>query len=54
MQVHGAAPDAVDVQGAFGGWTVMLNIDQAREAGFRRLLESGGAKVCFLLSSVLF
>ncbi|XP_057679751.1 DNA topoisomerase 2-binding protein 1 [Corythoichthys intestinalis] len=31
--------------GAFTGWTVMLNIDQAREAGFRRLLESGGAKV---------
>uniref|UniRef100_A0A8C1NQ52 DNA topoisomerase II binding protein 1 n=1 Tax=Cyprinus carpio TaxID=7962 RepID=A0A8C1NQ52_CYPCA len=33
-------------EGAFGGWTVMLNIDQAREAGFRRLLQSGGAKVC--------
>uniref|UniRef100_A0A8C1XPF1 DNA topoisomerase II binding protein 1 n=1 Tax=Cyprinus carpio TaxID=7962 RepID=A0A8C1XPF1_CYPCA len=32
-------------EGAFGGWTVMLNIDQAREAGFRRLLQSGGAKV---------
>lgn len=42
----GAVPDAVDVQGAFGGWTVMLNIDHAREAGFRRLLQSGGAKVC--------
>lgn len=38
------------MQGAFGGWTVMLNIDQAREAGFRRLLQSGGAKVCLLLS----
>ncbi|XP_052398540.1 DNA topoisomerase 2-binding protein 1-A isoform X1 [Carassius gibelio] len=34
-----------NTEGAFGGWTVMLNIDQAREAGFRRLLESGGAKV---------
>nr|XP_023688570.1 DNA topoisomerase 2-binding protein 1 [Paramormyrops kingsleyae] len=34
-----------DQQGAFSGWTVMLNIDQAREAGFRRLLQSGSAKV---------
>ncbi len=51
MQVHGAAPNAVDMQGAFGGWTVMLNIDQAREAGFRRLLQSGGAKVFCLLFS---
>uniref|UniRef100_A0A667ZXH6 DNA topoisomerase II binding protein 1 n=1 Tax=Myripristis murdjan TaxID=586833 RepID=A0A667ZXH6_9TELE len=32
-------------EGAFSGWTVMLNIDQNREAGFRRLLQSGGAKV---------
>ncbi|KAL6462635.1 hypothetical protein MHYP_G00290570 [Metynnis hypsauchen] len=32
-------------EGAFGGWTVMLNIDHARDAGFRRLLQSGGAKV---------
>nr|XP_057916288.1 DNA topoisomerase 2-binding protein 1 [Doryrhamphus excisus] len=31
--------------GAFSGWTVMLNIDQNREDGFRRLLQSGGAKV---------
>lgn len=52
-QVHGAVPDAVDVQGAFGGWTVMLNIDHARDAGFRRLLQSGGAKVCCLLSNCL-
>uniref|UniRef100_A0A8C1NYD4 DNA topoisomerase II binding protein 1 n=1 Tax=Cyprinus carpio TaxID=7962 RepID=A0A8C1NYD4_CYPCA len=48
------SPDAVDVQGAFGGWTVMLNIDQAREAGFRRLLESGGAKVLPDPSPLLF
>ncbi|XP_018620716.2 DNA topoisomerase 2-binding protein 1 isoform X2 [Scleropages formosus] len=33
------------LEGAFSGWTVMLNIDQGREAGFRRLLQSGGAKV---------
>ncbi|XP_061877402.1 DNA topoisomerase 2-binding protein 1-A-like [Entelurus aequoreus] len=32
-------------EGAFSGWSVMLNIDQNREAGFRRLLQSGGAKV---------
>uniref|UniRef100_UPI0037E893DB DNA topoisomerase 2-binding protein 1 n=1 Tax=Semicossyphus pulcher TaxID=241346 RepID=UPI0037E893DB len=32
-------------EGAFGGWTVMLNIDQSRESGFRRLLQSGSAKV---------
>ncbi|XP_072546997.1 DNA topoisomerase 2-binding protein 1 isoform X2 [Salminus brasiliensis] len=32
-------------EGAFGGWVVMLNIDHARDAGFRRLLQSGGAKV---------
>ncbi|XP_039983291.1 DNA topoisomerase 2-binding protein 1 isoform X2 [Xiphias gladius] len=31
--------------GAFSGWSVMLNIDQNRESGFRRLLQSGGAKV---------
>uniref|UniRef100_A0A8C2XJK3 DNA topoisomerase II binding protein 1 n=1 Tax=Cyclopterus lumpus TaxID=8103 RepID=A0A8C2XJK3_CYCLU len=31
--------------GAFSGWTVMLNIDQIRESGFRRLLQSGRAKV---------
>lgn len=31
--------------GSFSGWTVMLNIDQGRDAGFRRLLQSGGAKV---------
>uniref|UniRef100_A0A8B9L3Y7 BRCT domain-containing protein n=1 Tax=Astyanax mexicanus TaxID=7994 RepID=A0A8B9L3Y7_ASTMX len=34
-----------DKEGAFGGWIVMLNIDHARDAGFRRLLQSGGAKV---------
>ncbi|KAF3836309.1 hypothetical protein F7725_028867 [Dissostichus mawsoni] len=31
-------------EGAFSGWTVMLNIDQSRESGFRRLLQSGRAK----------
>ncbi|KAM7369735.1 hypothetical protein PAMP_011036 [Pampus punctatissimus] len=34
-----------DPGGAFSGWKVMLNIDHNRESGFRRLLQSGGAKV---------
>ncbi|XP_029481832.1 DNA topoisomerase 2-binding protein 1-like [Oncorhynchus nerka] len=37
--------DRNDQEGSFSGWTVMLNIDQTRESGFRRLLQSGGAKV---------
>nr|XP_046149313.1 DNA topoisomerase 2-binding protein 1-like isoform X2 [Oncorhynchus gorbuscha] len=37
--------DRNDLEGSFSGWTVMLNIDQTRESGFRRLLQSGGAKV---------
>ncbi|KAL4635475.1 DNA topoisomerase 2-binding protein 1 isoform X2 [Arapaima gigas] len=41
-------------EGAFSGWTVMLNIDQGREAGFRRLLQSGGAKVFPSLSPSLY
>ncbi|KAJ8009992.1 hypothetical protein DPEC_G00069920 [Dallia pectoralis] len=35
----------MEQEGAFSGWAVMLNIDQSRESGFRRLLQSGGAKV---------
>ncbi|XP_061413501.1 DNA topoisomerase 2-binding protein 1 [Lethenteron reissneri] len=31
--------------GAFGGWKVILNIEQSKESGFRRLLQSGGAEV---------
>uniref|UniRef100_UPI00398E5BD6 DNA topoisomerase 2-binding protein 1 n=1 Tax=Pristiophorus japonicus TaxID=55135 RepID=UPI00398E5BD6 len=38
--------------GAFNGWKVILNFDHAKEAGFRRLLLSGGAKV--LPSHLLF
>ncbi|XP_068604125.1 DNA topoisomerase 2-binding protein 1 [Brachionichthys hirsutus] len=41
-------------RGAFSGWTVMLNIDQNRESGFRRLLQSGGAKVLPSPSSSLY
>ncbi|XP_051538717.1 DNA topoisomerase 2-binding protein 1-A-like isoform X2 [Myxocyprinus asiaticus] len=44
----------INKEGAFGGWTVMLNIDQAREAGFRRLLQSGGAKVLLELSPSVY
>ncbi|XP_078519985.1 DNA topoisomerase 2-binding protein 1 isoform X1 [Lissotriton helveticus] len=34
-----------DPEGAFSGWKVILNVDQAKESGFKRLLQSGGAKV---------
>lgn len=34
------------LQGAFSGWKVILHVDQSRESGFKRLLQSGGAKVC--------
>ncbi|XP_069814444.1 DNA topoisomerase 2-binding protein 1 isoform X2 [Dendropsophus ebraccatus] len=37
--------DTGSVEGAFSGWKVILNVDQAKEAGFKRLLQSGGAKV---------
>ncbi|XP_041040482.1 DNA topoisomerase 2-binding protein 1 isoform X2 [Carcharodon carcharias] len=37
--------DASAEIGAFTGWKVILNFDHAKEAGFRRLLLSGGAKV---------
>uniref|UniRef100_A0A8D1GQ87 BRCT domain-containing protein n=1 Tax=Sus scrofa TaxID=9823 RepID=A0A8D1GQ87_PIG len=33
------------VPGAFSGWKAILHVDQSREAGFKRLLQSGGAKV---------
>uniref|UniRef100_A0A4X1TWD4 DNA topoisomerase II binding protein 1 n=1 Tax=Sus scrofa TaxID=9823 RepID=A0A4X1TWD4_PIG len=33
------------VEGAFSGWKAILHVDQSREAGFKRLLQSGGAKV---------
>ncbi|XP_060154581.1 DNA topoisomerase 2-binding protein 1 isoform X2 [Globicephala melas] len=33
------------IEGAFSGWKVILHVDQSREAGFKRLLQSGGAKV---------
>ncbi|XP_052043452.1 DNA topoisomerase 2-binding protein 1 isoform X2 [Apodemus sylvaticus] len=33
------------VEGAFSGWKVILRVDRSREAGFKRLLQAGGAKV---------
>nr|XP_056713980.1 DNA topoisomerase 2-binding protein 1 [Euleptes europaea] len=41
-------------EGAFSGWKIILNVDPAKEAGFKRLLESGGAKVLPGYSSALF
>ncbi|XP_040290428.1 DNA topoisomerase 2-binding protein 1 isoform X1 [Bufo bufo] len=46
--------DTGSVEGAFSGWRVILNVDQAKEAGFKRLLQSGGAKVFAGHSSSLF
>nr|XP_033785877.1 DNA topoisomerase 2-binding protein 1 isoform X2 [Geotrypetes seraphini] len=37
--------EADSVEGAFSGWKVVLNVDQTKEAGFKRLLQSGGAQV---------
>ncbi|XP_077772515.1 DNA topoisomerase 2-binding protein 1 isoform X1 [Podarcis muralis] len=41
-------------EGAFRGWKVILNVDPAKEAGFKRLLESGGAKVLPAHSASVF
>ncbi|KAE8596926.1 hypothetical protein XENTR_v10016283 [Xenopus tropicalis] len=41
-------------EGAFSGWKVILNVDQTKEPGFKRLLQSGGAKVFAGHSSALF
>ncbi|XP_069716147.1 DNA topoisomerase 2-binding protein 1 [Phaenicophaeus curvirostris] len=44
-KIHKGRQETGIVEGAFSGWKVILNIDQTKEAGFRRLLQSGGAKV---------
>ncbi|XP_066441313.1 DNA topoisomerase 2-binding protein 1 isoform X3 [Eleutherodactylus coqui] len=46
--------DTGSVEGAFSEWRIILNVDQAKEAGFKRLLQSGGAKVFAGQSSSLF
>lgn len=45
MRWRKALQGCSDAGGSFSSWTVMLNIDQSRDSGFRRLLQSGGAKV---------
>ncbi|NXS63818.1 TOPB1 protein, partial [Brachypteracias leptosomus] len=44
-KIHRGRQERGVVEGAFSGWKVILNVDQTKEAGFRRLLQSGGAKV---------
>ncbi|XP_063181398.1 DNA topoisomerase 2-binding protein 1 [Chroicocephalus ridibundus] len=44
-KIHKGRQETGTVEGAFSGWKVILNVDQTKEAGFRRLLQSGGAKV---------
>ncbi|XP_059801611.1 DNA topoisomerase 2-binding protein 1 [Hypanus sabinus] len=44
LEVLRQKSDSAEI-GAFSGWTVILNFDHTKEAGFRRLLLSGGAKV---------
>ncbi|NXX90266.1 TOPB1 protein, partial [Centropus bengalensis] len=44
-KIHKGRQETGVVEGAFSGWKVILNVDQTKEAGFRRLLQSGGAKV---------
>ncbi|NXG70742.1 TOPB1 protein, partial [Baryphthengus martii] len=53
-KIHKGRQDTGIVEGAFSGWKVILNVDQAKEAGFRRLLQSGGAKVFSGHSASLF
>uniref|UniRef100_A0A8B9VKG5 DNA topoisomerase II binding protein 1 n=1 Tax=Anas zonorhyncha TaxID=75864 RepID=A0A8B9VKG5_9AVES len=44
-KIHKGRQETGIAEGAFSGWKVILNVDQTKEAGFRRLLQSGGAKV---------
>nr|XP_009483682.1 PREDICTED: DNA topoisomerase 2-binding protein 1 [Pelecanus crispus] len=44
-KIHKGRQETGIVEGAFSGWKVILNVDQTKESGFRRLLQSGGAKV---------
>ncbi|XP_061231006.1 DNA topoisomerase 2-binding protein 1 isoform X2 [Neopsephotus bourkii] len=44
-KIHKGRQETGIVEGAFSGWKVILNVDQTKEAGFRRLLQSGGAQV---------
>ncbi|XP_050747994.1 DNA topoisomerase 2-binding protein 1 isoform X2 [Gymnogyps californianus] len=53
-KIHKGRQETGIVEGAFSGWKVILNVDQSKEAGFRRLLQSGGAKVFSGHSVILF
>ncbi|XP_051468886.1 DNA topoisomerase 2-binding protein 1 isoform X1 [Apus apus] len=53
-KIHKGRQETGIVEGAFSGWKVILNVDQTKEAGFRRLLQSGGAKVFSGHSASLF
>ncbi|NXR79258.1 TOPB1 protein, partial [Pycnonotus jocosus] len=53
-KIHKERQETGIVEGAFSGWKVILNVDQTKEAGFRRLLQSGGAKVFSGHSAPLF
>ncbi|XP_053850713.1 DNA topoisomerase 2-binding protein 1 isoform X2 [Vidua macroura] len=53
-KIHKGKQETGVVEGAFSGWKVILNVDQTKEAGFRRLLQSGGAKVFSGHSAALF
>nr|XP_010300811.1 PREDICTED: DNA topoisomerase 2-binding protein 1 [Balearica regulorum gibbericeps] len=53
-KIHKGRQETGVVEGAFSGWKVILNVDQTKEAGFRRLLQSGGAKVFSGHSASLF
>uniref|UniRef100_A0A452HKV4 BRCT domain-containing protein n=1 Tax=Gopherus agassizii TaxID=38772 RepID=A0A452HKV4_9SAUR len=44
-KIHKKRQETGIIEGAFSGWKVILNVDQTKEAGFKRLLQSGGAKV---------
>ncbi|XP_035751590.1 DNA topoisomerase 2-binding protein 1 isoform X2 [Egretta garzetta] len=44
-KIHKGRQETGIAEGAFSGWKVILNVDQTKEPGFRRLLQSGGAKV---------
>uniref|UniRef100_A0A7M4FW02 DNA topoisomerase II binding protein 1 n=1 Tax=Crocodylus porosus TaxID=8502 RepID=A0A7M4FW02_CROPO len=52
--IHKRKQETGITEGAFSGWKVILNVDKAKEAGFKRLLQSGGAKVFPGHSSALF
>ncbi|XP_015473621.1 DNA topoisomerase 2-binding protein 1 isoform X1 [Parus major] len=53
-KIHKGRQETGIVEGAFSGWKVILNVDQTKEAGFKRLLQSGGAKVFSGHSASLF